>query len=54
MVLAYFSEDQKMSVVVPPEESSKSRLVILEADSEAGDSSRTFVFRHFRFTPSLS
>jgi hypothetical protein len=39
-----------MSVVVPPEESSKSRLVIMEADSEAGDSSRTFVFRHFRFT----
>jgi hypothetical protein len=39
-----------MSVVVPPEESSKTRLVILEADSEAGDSSRTFVFRHFPFT----
>jgi hypothetical protein len=35
---------RRMSVLSPPEEG-PSRLVILEADSEAGDSCRTFVFR---------
>ena len=35
-----------MSVLVPPEEEGAlSRLVILEGDSESGDTCRTFVFR---------